>query len=134
MNTTTEAVDVTDRDTAIRLIRAALKRRTGRSWSVKGGRGTAWGWITITAPPKRCTFGSEPTGEEDAQGIPIYREVANDGCDMGDEDRKVLAEALGIEWVHIQGKDIPAASDYRREYVARAEGRTPEVIGVPYWD
>ena len=37
-----------DRDEAIKAIRTALKRRTGKTWSVKGGRGTAWGWLTIT--------------------------------------------------------------------------------------
>src|SRR5919106_1076456 len=44
---------MTDRDEAIRQIRAALRRRSGRAWSVTGGRGTAWGWITITAPRAR---------------------------------------------------------------------------------
>ncbi len=34
-----------DRDEAIKRIRAALKRRSGKLWSVTGGRGTSWGWI-----------------------------------------------------------------------------------------
>lgn len=47
------APPVNDRDDAIRRIRQALRRRSGKAWSVTGGRGTAWGWITITAPPRR---------------------------------------------------------------------------------
>jgi hypothetical protein len=44
-----------DRDETIKQIKTALQRRSGKTWSVTGGRGTDWGWITITAPPKRCT-------------------------------------------------------------------------------
>lgn len=44
---------ITDRDEAIARIRAGLKKRTGRPWSVTGGRGTAWGWIRIGSPPAR---------------------------------------------------------------------------------
>ena len=29
---------------------------------------------------------------------------------------------------------FPAASDYYQEYIDRATGRTPSVIGIPYWD
>jgi hypothetical protein len=44
------------RDQAIKRIKAALKRRSGKEWSVRGGKGTAYGWITIDAPPKRRTW------------------------------------------------------------------------------
>src|SRR5262249_21146248 len=50
-----------DRDTAIKRIRAALKRRSGKTWSVTGDRGTAWGWINIDAPPKRRTWRDRQT-------------------------------------------------------------------------
>lgn len=101
-----------DRDEAIKAIRAALKRRTGLPWSVTGGRGTSWGWITIMAPPKRrIEFGYMAPG-----------------------DMATLAEALGLERVHEQGVGIAAGTDYRVEYVARAEGRAPSDVGVPYWD
>ena len=42
-----------DRSEAIERIRKALKRRSGKTWSVTGGRGTAWGWIHVSAPPAR---------------------------------------------------------------------------------
>jgi predicted Zn-dependent protease len=105
--------DYGDRNIAIAAIRAALKERTGKTWSVRGGRGTGWGWITITAPPKRLEQFDY----------------------MSEADRTELGEALGLEGpVHHQGQMIAAGSDYRREYVARAQGRTPPVYGRPYWD
>lgn len=46
-------------------IRVALKRRTGRAWSVRGGRGTGYSWIEIAAPSsRRGEFGR--ISEEDA--------------------------------------------------------------------
>lgn len=100
-----------DRAEAIKAIRHGLRKRSGRSWSVVGGRGTAYGWITIDAFPSRHVDGH-----------------------MTPEDRKELAELLGLESVHSQGVSIPASNDYRIEYVDRANGRTPSKIGEPYWD
>jgi hypothetical protein len=107
-----EQTTLIDRDEAIKAIRRALKARSGKTWSVTGGRGTAWGWITITSPPaRREKFGY-----------------------MSEADRVELARLLGKDSVHNQGESIPAGSDYRREYVDRAEGRDPSVQGTPYWD
>lgn len=101
------------RDEAIRRIRTALQARSGRSWSVHGGRGTAWGWIKVSAPPRR----------QDEYGK------------ISDADREELARLLGLTLrVHEQGVSIPSSSDYYREYVDRAEGRPPSVHGKPYWD
>jgi hypothetical protein len=101
-----------DRDETISRIRAALKKRSGKAWSVTGGRGTAWGWISIDAPPKRRTNGGNMTAADQAE----------------------LATLLGLEHAHCQGVSIPAGYDYRAEYVDRAEGRKPSVCGTPYWD
>jgi hypothetical protein len=101
----------TDRDIAIRTIRAALKRRSGKAWSVTGGNGTAWGWIHIHVPPAKRA-----------------------GSMMSDEARAELGTLLGLPPVHPQGVSIPASGDYRREYIDRAEGRTPSTLGTPYWD
>lgn len=102
-----------DRDTAIKAIRTALRKRSGKAWSVRGGRGTAWGWITISAPPAR----------------------SGDFGGMSDEDAAELGQLLGLDGsAHFQGVSIAAGSDYRREYIARAEGREPDEIGTPYWD
>jgi hypothetical protein len=100
-----------DRDTAIKAIRSALRRRSGKAWSVRGGRGTSWGWITISAAPARLgRFG-----------------------ELSDEDRAELERLLGVT-VHSQGVTVAASNDYRREFIARAEGREPEAHGQPYWD
>lgn len=99
------------RDEAITTIRAALKRRSGRAWSVTGGRGTAWGWITIDTMPARNKAG------------------------FGGEDRHQLLDLLGEPqhpWPDYVS--IPAGSDYWQEYIDRAEGRTPTVRGHQYWD
>jgi hypothetical protein len=107
-----EATTTITRDEAIRRIRTALKARTGRTWSVTGGRGTAWGWIRISAPPARLVGGA-----------------------MADDDRALLALTLGKpDGIPAQGESIPASAAYYREYVDRAEGRPPTVTGTPYWD
>lgn len=97
-----------DRDQAIERIRKALRARSGKSWSVKGGRGTSYGWITIDVPPAREAHRTE--------------------------ELKELARLMNVGTVHYQGMDIPASHDYRQEAVDRAEGRTPTVVGTPYWD
>lgn len=100
-----------ERDDVIRIVRTELKRRSGKAWSVTGGRGTSWGWITVTAPPKRTTqFGS-----------------------MTEEDRAELSALLGTD-VHHQGYMIPASHAYRTEAVDRARGVQPATVGTPYWD
>jgi hypothetical protein len=101
-----------ERDDAIKIIRKELKRRSGKTWSVTGGKGTAWGWIQITAPPKRRV----------------------DGYYLSEEDRAELAHLLGLENVHIQGVSIGASRDYRTEFVDRARGLAPARIATPYWD
>src|SRR5690348_3399841 len=102
----------TDRDEAIKTIRAALKRRSGKTWSVRGGTGTAYGWITISAPPARC----------------------DDGY-MSEADAAELADLLGFDCpVSQQGVEVPASTNHRQEYIDRAEGHAPSVYGVSYWD
>jgi hypothetical protein len=100
-----------ERDDVIKIIRAELKRRSGKTWSVTGGRGTDWGWITVTAPPARRTkYGS-----------------------LNEEDQRELSDLLCTE-VHHQGYTIPASHAYRTEAVDRARGITPATLGTPYWD
>jgi hypothetical protein len=100
-----------NRDETIKAIKAALKKRSGKTWSVRGGQGTTWGWIEIISPPSRQKYHGA----------------------MRDQDCAELTALMGTE-AHFQGIYVPASSDYRQEYVARAEGRVPEVFGRPYWD
>lgn len=100
------------RNETIQAIRGGLKARSNKRWSVTGGRGTAYGWITIAAVPARqVEFGY-----------------------TSEEDRKDLANLLGLEKVHTQGVSIPSSNAYYQEYIDRANGKTPSVIGEPYWD
>ena|SRR5688500_10955659 len=101
-----------DRNATIAVIKSALRERSGKVWSVKGGTGTAWGWITISAPPKRL----------------------NEYGYMSADDCAELAALLSLPTVHFQGVSIPASSAYRAEHIARAKGQTPETFGTQYWD
>ncbi len=114
------------RNETIQIIKKALKRRSGKTWSVTGGRGSDYGWITIDAPPSRRTW----TGHAEKE-----RDTGQSGGHMSPNDRQELGILLGLgRPVHHQGHDIPASSDYYQEHIDRAEGRPPSVIGKPYWD
>lgn len=127
-----------DRDATIKAIRDALKKRSGKPWSVTGGRGTAWGWIKIQAPPARCTFAHRTReGMEHAQ---LWRDRVEE-YDTGTPGRcqsfaeiDELARLLDIPPAQCDPASIPASYDYRQEYIDRAEGRKPRVLGEPYWD
>ena len=126
-----------DRNETIKRIRAALKKRSGKPWSVTGGRGTAWGWINITAPPKRRTGhavqkpGTVGANPEDYE----YKDTGEPNGDLTPGEQDELGRLLGLDNpVCHQGESIPAGHDYWQEYIDRAEGRKPSVIGTPYWD
>ena len=104
--------DFLERNDVIKRIKKALQKRSGRTWSVTGGRGTAYGWIKISSPPKRM-----------------------ENWYMPESDRKELGDLLGLSKpVHQQGESIPSSNAYYQEYIDRAEGREPTRIGTPYWD
>ena len=126
-----------DRNDTIKRIKTALQRRSGKAWSVTGGRGTAWGWITIDAPPVRRTshsvlkVGAVTTWPEDYE----EKDTGELNGNMTISDRLELQKLLGKpDPVHCQGESIPASSDYYQEYIDRAEGRAPRTYGQKYWD
>lgn len=129
---TTATEPWTDRNATIAAIRAALKRRSGKAWSVTGGRGTAWGWIHVDAPPARRTAHWIGATDDDVKAQLV--DTGKPGGHTPPAELAELAKLLGLEGVHHQGLSIPAGYDYRREYIDRAEGREPGVIGTPYWD
>ena len=97
------------RDIAIQRIRQGLNSRSKTRWSVTGGRGTAWGWIHITARKQYAT--------------------------MTEEEQTELGELLGIgQKLCFGGESVPAGHDYWAEYIDRAEGRAPRIYGRQYWD
>ena len=99
------------RNEAIVAIKAAFKAR-GLRYSVTGGRGTAWGWITIDLLPA------------------VYKS-------LNEEERRAAYQKLATDLGKDKGwtsESIPASSDYYNEYIDRAKGFTPRVTGTPYWD
>ena len=102
------------RENTVAAIRAALQARSGKPWSVKGGTGTAWGWITIQSPPRRQVNGA-----------------------MTPEDLAELSRLLyGTDGqVHCQGETIAASYAYRRVAIQRAlTGDANGFTAEPYWD
>ena len=125
-----------DRATTIEAIRKALKARSGKTWSVSGGRGTAWGWIKVDAPTARRTMSHrlKPGCNDWPDNYEEY-DTGEAGHLTTRADREQLASLLGMTLSECQTPvSIPADYHYRQEYIDRAEGRAPRVIGTPYWD
>lgn len=125
-----------DRDETIRRVRSALRRRSGRAWSVTGGRGTAWGWITVDAPPaaRTAVWVKYPNAPDYPESY-FETDTREPGCGHAPEHlRRELAALLGLDNVHIQGWTIPAGSDYRRDAIKRAETGSSDENPTPYWD
>lgn len=89
-------------------IKAALKARSSIKWSVTSARGSSYGWIEITAAPARLVDGLVTM-----------------------EDRAELGRLFGV--APMQTITIPSQGDFYREYIDRAQGKTPSVIGKPNW-
>jgi hypothetical protein len=127
-----------DRDETIRRIRIALCRRSGKTWSVTGGRGTGWGWITIDAPPARRTWRSRLKADASPAQLPEdYEEYESNqlGGYSSPADRAELGKLLGLDHpAHFQGVNIASSSAHYREFTDRAEGRAPVAVAQPYWD
>lgn len=101
-----------DRNTTITTIKRSLRERSGKTWSVTGGKGSSYGWLTIKAPPARCIEWGY----------------------MTDADRAELGQLLALSGpAHMQGEMVPASNAHYREYLARAEGR-PFAVAERYWD
>lgn len=105
------------RDEAIFEIKRALEKRSGKKWSVTGGKGTAWGWIQIDAPPKRRTW-SHRLKAGSVADIPENYEAydcGKPGCSMSPEDQAELASLMGYDkrgcW---QGINVPSSSAHYR--------------------
>jgi hypothetical protein len=126
-----------DRDETIKQIKTALRRRSGKPWSVTGGRGTAWGWITITAPPKRRTGHAvkKPGAVTDWPEDYEYKDTGEPNGNLTPAEQAELGKLMGLDGpAHCQGVSVPANHDYWQEHIDRAEGRIPSVVGKPYWD
>lgn len=123
-----------DRDFAAKTIQSALRRRSHVNWTVKVGRGTARGWLTIDAPPKLKGWHFVlPPGAADYPENYIEAVTGKPYGHMGPHLRKELAELLSLDRVHHQGVNIPGQHDFYEEYMDRANGAPVERRGVPDW-
>ena len=104
---TNDASPKNSRDLAISRIRSALRRRTGRAWSVTGGRGTGWGWISISAPPARRN--------------------CFDGISLEDADE--LSRIFGVPANCFRGGAFVVSPEERERFVAMAE--EPNLSDLP---
>jgi len=121
-----------DRAEAIKRIKAGLESRSGKKWSVTGGRGTAYGWLSINAPPAKRTWRYVSGGQ--AGSFEMY-DSGEPGHYSSQADRDELTKLLDLpQRVHCQGESVPSSGAHYDEYVARAEGRKPERYGEMYWD
>jgi hypothetical protein len=130
-----------NRSAVIKFIKTQLQTRSGKAWSVTGGKGSAYGWLTVDAPPARRTFRNIPApGNEIAQspGSENWIEIDDTSAEFGHTgpaDRTELANLLGLDRpVHHQGYSIAAATEYYREAMERAAGLPVTKIAQPYWD
>ena len=90
-----------------------------------GGKGTAYGWLTIQSLPSERTA--------DLDGTAPHRNPEFGYMTLS--DREELGRLLGLDRpVHAQGEKIPASHDSYREYLMRANGCTPTIYGKQYWD
>lgn len=119
------AIPWLDTDETIKRLRVALKKATGRAWSVTRGRGTAYSWITIDAPKNRRVYRFHETVDRDACGMPKFVDVYDPAYEwghMGIEDRQLLAGVLGLDRdIHHQGILIAPERETRWRYVSAAE-------------
>ena len=76
-----------DRNEATKRLRRALRALTGKSWSVRGGKGTGYGWISVDTPKSRRTHTAE--GEVAPEGTSDYSRH------MSPAERRELGALLG---------------------------------------
>ncbi|MBU2177536.1 MAG: hypothetical protein KJ556_20790 [Gammaproteobacteria bacterium] len=109
-----------DRTEVTKRIKSTLKKKTGKNWSVTGGRGTAYCWLTVQAPKnRRVAHKRNPdwNGHDSIPacialtGKPPWIDYISDKPDenlyMNDEDRELLGRVFGMAYpAHHQGLQI----------------------------
>jgi hypothetical protein len=127
-----------DRGAVIAAIKQALQKRSGKAWSVTGGKGTAYGWLTIDAPPGRRIQHqrrkADATGH-DREDYETYLDADKPFGHITDAERAELAALLGLESIHHQGHSVPASTDYYRVALCQAlYGHAGPFTAEQYWD
>jgi hypothetical protein len=92
----------------IATIKAALKARSGKTWSVCGGHGTAWGWLRIDVPPARRRCMTPASGDYGHGSL---------------AERTELGKLLGLAGpAHAQGVQVPDRGGCWEHWCQRAQG------------
>ena len=124
-----------ERNEVINTIKSALQRRSGKTWSVTGGKGTSWGFLSISSPPARCTIRhrlKEGATNDWPESWEAY-DSGQPGGDLTPADCQELATLLGLyRPVHNQG--LKVCSQDWQNYIDRAEGRKPTRPDYEYPD
>lgn len=143
MSTRTEM----SRSEVTKKIKQDLKQRTNRTWSVSGHRGTGWGWLTIEAPKaRRVDHKTNPKFDQtklsyeqtELPWIECEPEEGQEGYYTSQEDREILAEALGIGMNLSSHQGVSISPDSWDFYMDRAENGPPppepvEEPELPEW-
>lgn len=92
--------DPLDQAETIRLLKQSLKLRSGKAWSVRAGRGSVHGWLTISCRPSSAD---------------------KDGC-MPVGYRRELAVLLGLELSTVPAQGVVVSPGRWGEFLRRAQG------------
>lgn len=124
-----------ERADAVKRLKKALRTITGKTWSVSGARGTAWGWIDIQAPKSR-RVGHTPNPawkhwEMDTQEPPFFENPdapKDERWYTNLADEAVLRDIFDMTGFYIhQGMSVPP--DSREWYVLKAEEKAAAMTG-----
>ncbi len=130
--------DVADRNQIMKEMKKRLELRSGMKWSVRGGKGTAYGWLHISAPPSRKKYRHiDKVIGVNIRGREIYEEVFDEAAEYGSPgpvDRHILALLLNKDHRSNGDWGVPSSRAYYVEFLARCAGRIPSVNATPYWD
>ena len=114
-----------ERAEAAKRIRKALHELTGRHWSVSGHRGTAWGWLGITAPPKR------QIAEFPGDGKPEAPRGKQGWGYIGEADRVVLGSILVAAGMELhRGQDEDPHRAHPQGHTISPDGREFAVLAL----
>lgn len=102
-----------DTDESVKRIRAALKRKTGMAWSVRRGKGTAYCWLSVGAPPRRqVAHDRNPAWncwDMDSNEPPYFERPKVKGdlvTHTSNTDAQILADIFGKSAHHCQDMSI----------------------------
>lgn len=126
------------RSEVTKAIKRNLKSLTGLTWSVTGGKGTGYSWLTIMSPKaRRVAHIVNPAYDQnkmsfEQEDVLPYIEVEpseeNGGWYMSREDRLILVEAMGLSMNRVTMQGISISPDSWNFYLYRSYHGAPEEV------